>query len=210
MLANSVQRSVLLSVVLLLVLSCQSWAARDFSKPVEFKPLFVSGLKPETISPDRLQNGLSVTYFLEYFERSLEDLPESDTASFIVREGEPVLQLNHQFGSEMVFGSGTNRGVAMRMKGYIIFDRKGDYQLQALSNDGVGVIIDGKPVISDLEQHSDRLSNIGHVTIDQPGYYPTVVEYFQRKGTAALKLFWKTPGTSEFVVIPANAYAHLP
>lgn len=207
---NSMLRSVALSVVLLLVLSCHSWAAKDFSKPVDYQPLFVSGLKPEAVSPGQLQSGLSATYFLEYFERSLEELSKNNTVSFIVKEGEPVTQLNHQFGSDMVFDSGTNRGVAMRMKGYLFFEQSGEYQLQALSNDGVNVLIDGNAVISDPEQHSDRLSNIGHVTIDQPGYYPTVVEYFQRKGTASLKLFWKTPDSNQFVVIPANAYAHLP
>ena len=210
MFKNSLQRSVLLSVLLLLVLSCQSWAARDFSKPVEFQPLFITGLKPEAISPDRLQNGLSVTYFLEYFERNLEALSTNNTVPYIIKEGKPVTQLNHQFGSDIVFDSGTNRGVAVRMKGYINFGQEGEYQLQALSNDGVIVKIGDTAVISDPEQHSDRLSNVGHVTIDQPGYYPAVVEYFQRKGTASLKLFWKTPGSSQFVAIPANAYAHLP
>lgn len=194
----------------LLIIAGQSFAARDFSKPVEFEPLYVAGVKPEIISTERLQKGLSVTYYLEYFERSLNALPKGTSASFIVKKGDPVMHLNHQFENDEVFGSGTNRGVAMRLRGYIIFDAKGDYQLQALSNDGVGVMIDGKVVISDPEQHSDRLSNIGHVAIDQPGYYAIAVEYFQRKGTAALKLFWKTPGSSDFVAIPANAYVHLP
>jgi hypothetical protein len=209
MLRNCYFRRALLTVLLLLVMNSPSWAARDFSKPVDFQPLYVSGVKPEAVAADQLRNGLSVTFFLEYFERSLEALSNNNTVSFIVKEGQPVSQLNHQFGSEMVFDSGTNRGVAMRMKGYILFEQNGEYQLQALSNDGVSVKVDGQAVISDPEQHSDRLSNVGHVTIEKPGYYPTVVDYFQRKGTASLKLFWKTPGSSQFVVIPANAYAHL-
>ncbi len=184
--------------------------SKDFDKPVEYAPIYISEIKPEPVSIERLQKGLDATYYLEFFERSLNELPQGKTHSFIVKKGEPITELNHQFGEDEVFSSGTNRGVAVRMKGYLMFSEKGEYQLQALSNDGVGVIIDGKVVISDPEQHSDRLSNIGFVTINQPGYYATVIEYFQRKGTAALKLLWKTPGSTDFVPVPANVYAHLP
>jgi len=184
--------------------------SKDFDKPVEYAPTYISEIKPELVSIERLQKGLDATYYLEFFERSLNELPQGKTHSFIVKKGEPITELNHQFGEDEVFSSGTNRGVAVRMKGYLMFSEKGEYQLQALSNDGVEVIIDSKVVISDPEQHSDRLSNIGFVTIDQPGYYATVIEYFQRKGTAAIKLLWKTPGSTDFVPVPANAYAHLP
>lgn len=182
----------------------------DFDKPVEYAPLYIKDVKPDIISLERLQKGLDVIYYLEYFERDLNSIPKTKNSSYKTVKGKPILELNHQFGKEEVFDSGTNRGVAMRMKGYIFFDKKGEYQLQALSNDGIGVMLGGKVVISDPEQHADRLSNIGYVTIDQPGYYAALIEYFQRKGTASLKLFWKTPDSSESVPIPQNAYVHLP
>lgn len=96
----------------------------------------------------------------------------------------------------------------MRLSGYLHFSRKGIYDLQALSNDGVIMYVSSKLAIEDPEQHSDRLSNIAHVTIDTPGRYPVVIEYFQRKGTAALKLLWQVPGSKEFVVVPKSAYSH--
>lgn len=184
--------------------------SKDFDEPVEYAPIQITNIKPELVSSERIQKGLDATYYLEFFERSLNAIPKGKTHSYMVKKGAPVTELNHQFGEDEVFASGTNRGVALRLKGYIIFREKGEYQLQALSNDGVGVIIADKIIISDPEQHSDRLSNIGSVSIEQPGYYPTVIEYFQRKGTAALKLFWKTPDAPDFVPIPPNAYAHLP
>jgi len=184
--------------------------SKDFDEPVAYAPIHITGIKPELISIERLQKGLDATYYLEFFERSLNSIPKARTHSYIAKKGAPITELNHQFGENEVFSSGTNRGVALRLKGYLIFSEEGEYQLQALSNDGVGVIIDDKIVISDPEQHSDRLSNIGSVSIEQPGYYPTVIEYFQRKGTAALKLFWKTPDAPDFVPIPPDAYAHLP
>ncbi len=184
--------------------------ARDFDEPVEYAPIHVTDIEPERVVVERLQKGLEATYYLEFFERSLTEIPAGDSSSYVVKKGPPIAEINHQFGTEEVFSSGTNRGVALRMKGYLYFNQKGEYQLQALSNDGVMVMIDDTTVISDPEQHADRLSNIGFVNIDQPGYYATVIEYFQRKGTAALKLLWRTPGAGDFVPIPANAYAHLP
>ena len=80
--------------------------------------------------------------------------------------------------------------------------------MQALSNDGIFLYLDDQLVLSDPKHHSDRLSNLAFVTIDTPGWYPVTIEYFQRKGTAALKLFWKTPAGEEQVPLPAEAYAH--
>ena len=185
-------------------------AARDFSKPVEYAPIYVEDIEPEIVSLELLAKGLSVVYYLEFFERHLDQIPENESSSYIRKTGKPIFELNHQFGKEEVFNTGTKRGVAMRMQGYLVIKDTGDYQFQALSNDGVNVALGGKLVIADPEQHSDRLSNIGHVTFDKKGHYPLLVEYFQRKGTAALKLFWKTPGSEEFIPIPSNAYVHLP
>jgi hypothetical protein len=185
-------------------------AAKDFSKPVEYAPIHVDDIEPEIVSLEQLSKGLSVVYYTEFFERHLDQIPRNGSSSFIKKTGPPVFELNHQFGKDEVFKTGTNRGVAMRMQGYLVVKDTGAFEFQALSNDGVIVRLGGKTVISDPEQHSDRLSNIGHVTIDNAGHYPLVVEYFQRKGTAALKLFWKTPGSDKFVPIPAHAYVHLP
>ena len=124
--------------------------------------------------------------------------------------GEPILDLNHDFGKDKVFGSGSNRGVGMRLNGLLQFKEPGVYDLQALSNDGIIMYVADVLALNDPEQHSDRLSNLAHVRIEKPGWYPVAVQYFQRKGTAVLKLFWQTPGSSGQVPVPAGAYAHLP
>jgi hypothetical protein len=185
-------------------------AAQNDEEIIEFEPIFVAGVKPELIPVKRLQPGLNVVYYQKYFERDLNALSGPRASQYQKKTGQPILELNHQFGTEEVFDSGTNRGVALIMTGYLYFQQAGTYQLQALSNDGINMMIAGQTVISDPEQHADRLSNVGHLTIEAPGYYPTRIEYFQRKGTAALKLFWKTPGSSDFVPVPQNGYAHLP
>ena len=82
--------------------------------------------------------------------------------------------------------------------------------MQALSNDGFILYLAEKLAINDPEQHSDRLSNVAFVEIQKPGWYPVMIEYFQRKGTAALKLMWKQPGTNDFIPLPPSVYAHRP
>jgi hypothetical protein len=201
------------TISIFLLLSCSvlsAQAVQNDGEKTELKPIFVEGVKPESITIERLQPGLSVVYYQKYFERDLSAISGPRAAQFQKKPGKPILELNHQFGTEEVFDSGTNRGVALTMTGYLYFQQAGTYQLQALSNDGVNMMIAGQTLISDPEQHSDRLSNIGHLSIEASGYYPTRIEYFQRKGTAALKLFWKKPGSSDFVPVPQNAYAHLP
>lgn len=159
---------------------------------------------------EKLAPGLNVLYFKGMF-RHIEQIPDGDTAILEKgRPGPPILIINHQFGQDEVFDSGMNRGIGVQMKGYLLFEHKGPYEFQALSNDGVEVFVDGKSIVIDGRVHSDRLSEIGVVSVKKAGWKPIMVKYFQRKGTAALKLYWKTPGSGAFEVIPAKAYGHLP
>jgi hypothetical protein len=159
---------------------------------------------------DSLVPGLQVLFFNGMY-RNVRQIPDGDMAILEKgRPGSPILLINNQFGNDEVFDSGRNRGVGVQMKGYLLVDQKGSYEFQALSNDGVEVIIDGNSILIDPNVHSDRLSNIGTLSVQKTGWHSLMVKYFQRKGTAALTLFWKRPGKDEFEVIPAKAYAHLP
>ncbi|WP_163337483.1 PA14 domain-containing protein [Desulfopila sp. IMCC35008] len=198
----------LLSILFALLLagcSTQQSPKTGFSAPVEFAPVYVKELTPAPVDSSTLQPGLAATYYLDFFKRHLRHLPPESEPG---KPGKPILQINHQFDKKVVFDSGYNRGVGMRLTGFIRFDATGVYEMQALSNDGVFLYIDDKLVISDPEQHADRMSNVGYVTIDQEGWYKMKLEYFQRKGTAALKLFWQTPVDGKQVPVPAKAYGH--
>lgn len=158
------------------------------------------------VDKQELAQGLATRYYLDFKKRHLLYLPTVE--QFAGKKGKPTLEVNHQFGKERVFESGTNRSVGMRFSGYLYFDKTGTYAFQALSNDGVILYLDGKMLLNDPQQHSDRLSNIGTVKIPETGYYPIILEYFQRKGTAALKLFWKIPESDEMIIVPAATYWH--
>lgn len=168
----------------------------------------LSPLTPEMA--DTVQPGLVPRYFAKFFARNVEELPADTNTRFKSRLGEPIPQLNHQFGKGEVFDSGVNRGVGIRMRGVLHFPSPGTYTFQALSNDGIKMLLGDTVVVSDPVQHSDQLSGETSIEIPAAGWYPVRLDYFQRKGTAALKLFWKTPENTTMTVVPANAYGHLP
>lgn len=159
---------------------------------------------------DHLVPGLQVLYFNGMF-KNVRQIPDGDRALLEKgRPGQPISLIDHQFGVNEVFDSGRNRGVGVQMKGYLLLDQQGRYEFQALSNDGVEVVLDGNTILIDFDVHSDRLSEVGTLSVEESGWHSLIVKYFQRKGTAALTLYWKTPGKDEFEVIPAWAYGHLP
>jgi hypothetical protein len=159
---------------------------------------------------DRLVPGLRVLFFNGMY-RNVRQIPDGDRAILEKgRPGAPILMIDNQFGENEVYDSGRSRGVGVQMKGYLLLNQKGRYEFQALSNDGVEIIIDGDSILIDPDVHSDRLSKVGTLFVQETGWHSLMVKYFQRKGSAALRLFWKTPGKDAFEVIPSRAYGHLP
>ena len=187
------------------------WVSPD-EMSAEIQPLYFKNLLPADPQPSgaSLSPGLKVVYFYEFFKRNIHRLPKDGLAELLGKPGKPILRVDHQFADGPVFDSGENRGVGMRMTGMIHLPKTGDYMFRVLSNDGILFYLSGQLIIEDPDVHSDRWSIPAVVTIEQAGWYPLLVEYFQRKGTASLRFYWRPPGTATFKPIPAQAYAHLP
>lgn len=135
-------------------------------------------------------------------------MPQGDQRRKEGWAGRPVLYLNHQFGRGKAFDSGTNRGIAMELSGFIRLERPGIYRFQTKSNDGVRVYIDGHLLIDDQYDHSDRLSAVVELSIQEPAWYSLRMRYFQRIGLATLQLYWQPPGAANFAIVPATVLAH--
>jgi hypothetical protein len=158
--------------------------------------------------PNQLQPGLAVTYYDKKI-RHLDELAKDKKLARKARSGKPVLFLDHRFGRGEVFDSGKKQAVVMRMSGFVHFVRSGRYAIRANSNDGIRIFVDGRMIVNDPDVHAARLTVPGIAVVEKPGWYPVLIQYFQRKGTAALSLFWQEPGSDRYVVIPAGVYAHL-
>jgi len=177
-------------------------------------PILVTGLSPLNSQPadTALVPGLAVAYFYDYKARHLNPLTNGNVPNKKGTPGEPIPFLNHHFGQGEVFNSGSNRLIAMRMQGLLHFSQAGTYTLLGLSNDGLRIYLADQLIIDDPAWHArgDQYA-IGVIAeITQTGWYSMMVEYNQRKGTAAIGFFWRRPGSDDFEPVPAEAYAHIP
>jgi hypothetical protein len=156
-------------------------------------------------APDaaKLQPGLAAGYYYALYKDVGEFRPMAH------HDGAPVMQLNHPPRSTgNVLTSRSSEGVAADLKGYIRLDRAGPWRFRILSNDGVRVTLGDKQILEDPRVHADQTADSAPVEIKEPGWYELRIQYFQRKGTWALTLYWQPPG-GEPEIVPARALAHL-
>jgi hypothetical protein len=155
---------------------------------------------------DQLQPGLAVSYVEEYFNDVAELQAYGEGTP-----GEAVANLDATPGrGEPVLTSGKSMGVGAFIRGFIKLDKPGTWTFRINSNDGVQLSMGGQPVHSDPYKHSDTMSPPLLFEAEEPGWYDFSLDYFQRKGTATLQLFWTPPDGGEETIVPPEAFAHLP
>lgn len=166
----------------------------------------IEGALPADPQPaeDQLAPGLAVSYVAEYFNDISEMMGLEGTP------GEPIANLDAQPGrNEPVLTSGKAMGVGAFIRGFIKLDTPGTWTFRVNSNDGIQVSIGGQLVHSDPYKHSDTMSPPILFAVEEPGWYDIAVDYFQRKGTATIQLFWTPPEGGEETIVPAEAFAHI-
>ena len=182
--------------IFLLVLLCSCWRQQD---------MMLSGVNILPVGTS-VEQGLSVYYRYAYY-RHLDQMASESVMLAEGEKGQPVPMLDHQFSGN-VFDSKHAKGVAVFMTGVLRMETSGTYRFKAMSNDGIQVAVNGEVVVYDPAIHGDRFSEIGEISITEPGWYPLAVKYFQRKGSARLTLYWQSPGANDFEVVPARVYGH--
>jgi hypothetical protein len=164
----------------------------------------LAGLKPAEPQPaaDKLQPGLAV----EYAYAIVNHLDEFKGKKF--EAGPPLSHLNYKVGSGTVLTSKAADGVLAVITGWIQLDKPGVWGFDVTSNDGVRVEIGGKLLHEDPVVHADDTSDRIEVKIDQPGWYPIKVLYFEKRNTATLILRWAPPGQKALAPVPGKAFAY--
>lgn len=172
------------------------------------EPIKVPPVAPADPQPDAaaLKDGLAVRYYFAKFTHidNLAAWMNSDDGI----EGTPLPNLDYQMGAGNVLTTTSADLVGAHITGFIQFAEAGVYELKVISNDGVRLTVGGEMIFEDPEIHADTASPPLVVTIDLPGWYPLEILYYEKKGSAALKLHWKTPGASGFTAVPATALKH--
>jgi hypothetical protein len=168
----------------------------------------LSGLKAAEPQPpaDKLQPGLAVGYVYGRFNH----INEFKAKKF--EPGKPLPQLDYRMGDGAVLTTKERDQVGALITGFIRFEAAGTYGFDVTSNDGVRVEIGDKLLYEDPTVHSDDTSDRIDVKIDQPGWYPIRILYYEKKGTATLVLRWALPAadpTAKLAAVPAAAFGHL-
>ncbi len=170
-------------------------------------PVHVSGAVPLSPQPssDEVAPGLAVQYGYEKFY-TLSGIREPEEP-FVV--GDPIMVLDHETETGNVLTAEYPIMVGAIISGMIRFPEPGSYVFRVNSNDGVWISIGEKEIWHDPLVHYHRMSPDIHFEVPEAGWYELLVDYFQKKGSSALQLFWTPPGGSESIV-PAEAFGHLP
>jgi PA14 domain-containing protein len=154
--------------------------------------------------PDKLAPGLAVSYVFGIFNH----INEFKSKKF--EPGAPLPQLDYRMGEGAILTTKERDGVGALITGFIRFEKPGTYGFDVTSNDGVRVEIGGKLLYEDPSVHADDTSDRIDVKIDEPGWYPIQVLYYEKKRTATLVLRWAPPGSdakAKPVPVPAAAFA---
>ena len=166
----------------------------------------LTGLKAAEPQPTaaQLQPGLGVSYVYGRFNH----IKEFETKK--LEPGKPLPQLDYRMGDGAVLTTKERDQVGALITGFIRFEKAGTYGFDVTSNDGVRVEIGGKLLYEDPTVHSDDTSDRIDVKVEQAGWYPLKILYYEKKGTASLVLRWiEGEAKGKLVPVPAAAFAHL-
>lgn len=90
-----------------------------------------------------------------------------------------------------------------RWTGTVQAATSGSYRFQTQSDDGVRVWVNGVQVINNWSDHSAATNTSAAVNLVAGQRYAVRVEYYEKGGSAVMRLRWLTPGQSTYVAIPA-------
>jgi len=94
---------------------------------------------------------------------------------------------------------------AIRASSNLTVTKSGKHYFKLNADDGAKLYINGQLVVDNDGLHAEKAVN-GSITLSA-GQHEIVMEYFQGpRYHIALELFWKTPGTSSYVYVPATAF----
>ena len=168
----------------------------------------LTGLKAAEPQPSagQLAPGLAVGYVYGRFNHINEFM------NMKFEPGRPLPHLDWRMGDGAVLTSPARDQVGALITGFIRFEKPGTYGFDVTSNDGVRVEIGGKLLYEDPSVHADDTSDRIDVKVEQPGWYPVKILYYEKKGTATLVLRWVPSGSdakAKLTPVPAAAFAHL-
>lgn len=94
---------------------------------------------------------------------------------------------------------------AAEVIGWLWIETPGSYGLRLSSDDGSRLTIDGKQIIENDGVHP--VVPVEATVSLSAGAHPYRIEFFENRGGEALRLEWRTPGSSAWDIVPRDALA---
>lgn len=98
---------------------------------------------------------------------------------------------------------GVGDNFSIRWTGFVKAPTGGTYQFCTRSDDGVRLSIGGAPIISNWTDHAET-ENCANVALTAGEKTPVLLEFYEKGGSAVIRLFW-TPPLGSKVVVPRAA-----
>lgn len=120
-------------------------------------------------------------------------------------------------GGNPIAGIGAD-DFSIRWTGFVLADHNGPanqcYYFRTWSDDGVRLYIDanqdgdfndaGETVIDNWTDHGATYDTSGCVTLHKNEQYPIKLEFYERGGSARIRLYWQKPGSGGYVIVPQS------
>jgi hypothetical protein len=89
-----------------------------------------------------------------------------------------------------------------RWTGTVQATTTGSYRFQTQSDDGVRVWVNGVQIINNWSDHAAATNTSAAVSLAAGQRYAVRVEYYEKGGSAVMRLRWLPPGQSSYAAIP--------
>lgn len=167
--------------------------AHDGAGNVGTSPTVHVHVDNDEVSPPPTGTGLPGTYF-----------NRKNFASEKFDRIDPTIDFDWGYGSP-----GTDMApntYSIRWSGKVQSERSEEYTFITESDDGVRLWVDGQLLIDNWTMHSPTIDS-GRITLQADQMYDIVLEYFEHKSGALMKLAWSSPSTPLAIVPATRLYA---
>lgn len=160
-------------------------------------------------SAAQLRPGLATTYYSGTYDHT-DNMPQGVRGKAQGTPGPAITQLEAVSSRGRVFDAKTDIFYGIRFEGYVLLDKPGRYGFASRTNDGGRSWVGNVMVSDDPEPHPERTTPMKFIDITQPGYYPIVIMYYQKRDSAAFAYYWQPPGAAAPSILPPSAISHMP
>lgn len=159
--------------------------------------LFASLDAPQGLAQGPREPGVSLrVYYIGQYLDKIPRLLAGQTPNYSVVIPTINLRTDGDFG-------GHSDQFYARSSGFINVEVAGEYVFRLVSDDGSKLTIRDETVIDNDGLHSESGKD-GSIWLS-PGEHPIEIEYFENGGDNVLRLEWRTPGATQFEVVPNSA-----